>query len=64
LNEITILLHNLFAELPNLVNGLGVDAFFCSSSNNSNDLQTNNKFGLTTLEGREKKDFSGSEYSV
>jgi len=37
LNETTILIHNLFSMLPNLVNGLGVDAFVSSSNSNSNN---------------------------
>ena len=72
LNETSILIHNLFSELPNLVNALGVDAFSSSSSSfttDSNDddddlLQANNKFDESiTTEG--KKDFKNDPaYSV
>jgi hypothetical protein len=32
LNETTILIHNLFSMLPNLIGGLGVDAFSSSTT--------------------------------
>jgi len=53
LNETTILIHNLFSMLPNLVNGLGVDAF-SSSSNNSDDnnnSEDNNGGKSISIEG-------------
>jgi hypothetical protein len=45
LNETTILIHNLFSMLPNLIGGLGVDAFSSSNNNTTEDLQQQAKFG-------------------
>ena len=68
LNETSILIHNLFSELPNLVNGLGADAFSCSSPSNNNDPEhnNNNKFGSSTKdEGEDGIDYlHDSRYAV
>jgi len=66
LNETIILIHNLFSELPNLVNGLGVDAFVSSNSNSNSNSNNNNNSTLLldNTEDKGKEEDLKPEWSV